>query len=633
MVVKGKGGRELSGVYAWMVFGLALCFSIYQLYFLTVGIISPWVFRAGHLAFAMAIIFLLCPVGSRGKKDGFSVLDMLFAVLSIAIFVYIAVDQQNLVSRAGVNPNTLDIIFGSLTMILVVEGSRRFFGPVLPIVAAVFVGYAYFGHFIPGDFGLPRYPLTRIISYEFSTTGIYGIAISTAATYVFLFVVFGAFLQYTGVGDVFMKLAMAFAGGVRGGPAKVSVISSALFGSISGSASSNVVTTGAFTIPLMKSVGYRGEFAAAVETAASIGGLFLPPIMGAGGFLIADILQIPYWEVVKAAAVPAILYYVVVFMLIDFEAMRLGLKGLARAELPKFKDIVKTSGHLLIPILVLLYALLIIKISPVRAGLYSIVATIVVSWFRAETRVGLKRLAEILSAGARQALNVSVATATAGIIVGVVQLTGLGLTFSSTMMSLSGTSVVLALILAMIVAVVMGMGLPITATYITAAAVLGPALIKIGIEPIAAHLFLYFFAAVSGMTPPVCVTAFAAAGVSGEDPMRVGWQSVKLGWAAYVLPYMFVFGLPLLLIGSWEATVMAVGSALLGTFGLGVAVHGVLGTRLWWGTRLVFAAGGLLLIQVGHLTNFAGLGLMAAAYAWHRFSAKKTSEIPQNEKA
>lgn len=631
MVIKGKGGRELSGSYAWIVFGTALCFSIYQLYFLTVGIISPWIFRAGHLAFAMAIIFLLCPIGRRGKKDGFSVLDLLFAFLSIAIFVYIVVEQQDLVTRAGVNPNTLDVVFGSLTMILVVEGARRFFGPVLPIVAAVFLIYAYFGHWIPGIFGLPRYTLTRIISYEFSTTGIYGIAISTAATYVFLFVVFGAFLQHTGVGDVFMKLAMAFAGGVRGGPAKVSVISSALFGSISGSASSNVVTTGAFTIPLMKSVGYRGEFAAAVETAASIGGLFLPPIMGAGGFLIADILQIPYWEVVKAVTVPAILYYVVVFMLIDFEAVRLGLKGLARAELPKFWSVIKSSGHLLIPIVVLLYALLVIKISPVRAGLYSIVATVVISWVRVETRVGPKRLAEILSSGARQALNVSVATATAGIIVGIVQLTGLGLTFSSAMMSLSGTSVLLALILAMIVAVVMGMGLPITATYITAAAVLGPALIKIGIEPIAAHLFLYFFAAVSGMTPPVCVTAFAAAGVSGEDPMRVGWQSVKLGWAAYVLPYMFVFGPPLLLIGTWVETIVAICSALLGAFGIGTAVHGILGARLWWVTRTAFAVSGLLLIQVGTLTNVFGLGLMAAAYAWHRFVTQRAPESAPND--
>ena len=625
MKLKGRGGRVLTGAYAWTVYLLAFAFAAYQLYFLTMGIISPWVFRAGHLAFAMAVIFLLCPAGRWGKKDGFSILDLLFAFLSFAIFLYIVYEMEGLVVRAGVNPNAWDIFFGTAAMVLVIEGSRRFFGMILPVVAGIFLAYAYFGHFIPGDFGLPPYPLTRIVSYQFSTTGIYGIAISTAATYVFLFVVFGTFLQHTGVGDVFMKLAMAVAGGFRGGPAKVSVISSALFGSISGSASSNVVTTGAFTIPLMKRVGYRGEFAAAVETAASIGGLFLPPIMGAGGFLIADVLQIPYWQVVKAVVVPAILYYVVVFMLIDFEAVRLNLKGLARSELPRLWHVLRSSGHLLIPILVLLYALLVIKISPVRAGLYSIVATIVVSWLRPETRVGPRRLVEILSTGARQALNVSVATATAGIIVGVVQLTGLGLTFSSAMMSLSGTSILLALLLAMVVAVIMGMGLPITATYITAAAVLGPALIKIGIEPIAAHLFLYFFAAVSGMTPPVCVTAYAAAGVAGEDPLRVGWQSVKLGWAAYILPYMFVFGLPLLLIGTWDQTVIAIGTALLGAFGIGTAVHGILGMALRWPVRLGFAMAGVLLIEVGALTNYVGLGLLGASFAWHKLVTERAS--------
>lgn len=623
MTIEGKHGRELAGLQAWLVFFLAIAFSLYQLYFLTIGVIDPWIFRAGHLAFAMTLIFLICPFRKKGKSGGFTWLDGSFALVSIAIFFYILLNYTGLVNRAGVNPTTWDIVFATATIILVLEGARRFFGAILSVVAITFLAYAYFGHYIPGRFGLPPFHASQIVSYMFSTTGIYGVAIATSATYVFLFVLFGTFLLHTGVGEVFMQLAMALAGGVRGGPAKVAVLSSALFGSISGSASSNVVTTGSFTIPMMKSIGYRGEFAAAVETASSIGGLFLPPIMGAGGFLMADILQVPYWSIVKAAAIPAILYYVVIFMLVDFEAVRTNLKGLPRSELPKLNHIIKTSTHLLIPIVVLLYALLIMRISPVRAGVYSILSTIVVSWFRPETRVGFRKLGIILSDGARQALNVSVATAAAGVIVGVVQMTGLGLSFSGGMIDLAGTSMFLALGIAMVVAIIMGMGLPITATYITVAAVLAPALIKIGVQPIAAHLFLYFFAAVSGMTPPVCVTAFAAAGVSGESPMRVGWQAVRLGWAAYILPYMFVFGTPLLLMGSTTATLIAVLTALLGCFALGAGIHGNISYKLNPVMRLLFAAGGLMLVIVGSVTNIIGVAIMGATYTWYRISLSR----------
>lgn len=631
MVIEGRHGRKLNGLQSWLVFGIAAGMSIYQLYYLTYGVIDPFIFRAGHLAFAMVLIFLICPTGGSGKMDGFSALDALFAILSAGIFFYILFNYRGLVERAGVDPTTWDLVAASTAIVLILEGARRYFGAVLPLVAVAFLAYAYFGHFIPGSFGLPPFHASEIVSYVFSTTGIYGVAIATSATYVFLFVLFGTFLLHTGVGEVFMQVAMAAAGGVRGGPAKVAVISSALFGSISGSASSNVVTTGAFTIPLMKRIGYRGDFAAGVETASSIGGLFLPPIMGAGGFLMADILQVPYWEIVKAAVVPAILYYVVIFMLVDFEAVKTNLKGLPRSELPSLTRVLKTSSHLLIPIVVLLVALLELRVSPVRAGVYSIVSTIVVSWVRPETRVGIRKLAIILSDGARQALNVAVATGAAGIIVGIVQMTGLGLTFSGSMIDLAGTSMLLALIIAMIVAVIMGMGLPITATYITVAAVLAPALIKIGVQPIAANLFLYFFAAVSGMTPPVCVTAFAAAGVSGEEPMRVGWQALRLGWAAYVLPFMFVFGTPLLLMGSLAATATAVVTGLIGCFALGAAVHGTLGRKLNPWMRLLFGAGGLALVDVGSVSDIFGFGLLAVAFLWYRFAPSQVAQSPSAE--
>lgn len=622
MEIKGRNGRKLSGRAALLIYVVAVLMAIFQIYYVSIGVIDPWLFRGGHLTFALVLVFLLTPATKHSKKTGFTPLDLLFAVLAVGVYLYLIKDLEGLNLRAGVAPSGWDIIIALLAIFLVIEGSRRYFGLVLPLVAGAFLLYAYFGYLMPGKFAIPQYSIARIASYIFSTTGIYGIALSTSATYVFLFVMFGVFLMKTGVGDVFMELAKAVAGGFRGGPAKVAVVSSALFGSISGSASSNVVTTGSFTIPLMRQTGYKGEFAAGVETAASIGGLFLPPIMGAGGFLMADILQIPYWEVARAAVIPAVLYYIVIFILVDFEAVRLNLKGITREQLPDLWQVVKTKGHLLFPVLVLLYVLLVIKASPVRAGLWSIAASIVVSWLRPETRIDIKKLADILSESSRQALNVAAATACAGIIVGVVRLTGLGLTFSSVLMSVGGSSLILSLIIAMAIAIVLGMGLPINATYITLAAVVAPALVNLDIPPIAAHLFLYFFAAVSGMTPPVCVTAYAAAGVSGEDPIRVGVNAMKLGWAAYVLPFMFVFGPSLLLAGSIGRVIISIGTALIGSFAIAAAIHGVLNKPLTMLERLLFASAGLLLVHVGNTTNYVGIAILAMTYILFRWRTK-----------
>lgn len=624
MSIKGKHGRILDGFNAKLVFAIGIIMSIFQIYFVSIGVIDPWVFRAGHLSFGLALIFMITPASKKkSPKNKFSLLDMICVVLSVLIFIYIVINLDELNMRAGVSPTTLDIIVSIVTIVLVLEAARRFFGPILPIVAIIFILIAFFGNYLPGSFRTPAYSYKRITSYLFSTTGIYGSAIATSATYVFLFVLFGEFLVGTGVGDVFMDLAKGITGGLRGGPAKVSILSSCLFGSISGSASSNVVTTGTFTIPLMKKIGFKGDFAAAVETTASIGGLFMPPIMGAGGFLMADILQIPYREVAKAAFIPALLYYIVLFILVDFEAVKLNIKKIPREELPNFKEVILKRGYLLTPVVVLLIALLGFKTSAIRAALWSILSSVIVSWFNPENRIGLKKLCHILSEGSRQGLNIVGATACAGIIIGIVQMTGLGLTLSSLIMSLGGTSIMLSLILAMIVAVILGMGLPITATYITASAILAPALVKLGIEPIAAHMFIYFFSSISGMTPPVCVTAFAAAGLAGEDPMRVGFQSVKLGWAAFVLPYMFVYGPQLLLIGETAEVVTAIITALIGAYCVALAVHGVLKRKLIIYERIIVGLAGMLLINVTSITNYIGFGLIAVFVLLYRFNLKK----------
>ncbi|MDY0236958.1 MAG: TRAP transporter permease [Gudongella sp.] len=631
MKIKGRKGRILEGNKGLIVSFFAAIMAIYQIYYVSIGMLDPWLFRAGHLGFGLVLIFLLTPANKKSPRNAFSILDAIFAIMSVIIVIYITLNLDALNMRAGVSPTTIDIFIAIATILLVLEASRRFFGPVLSIVAILFLVYAYFGRYIPGSFNVPPYTLKRIASYVFSTTGIFGTAIATSATYVYLFVLFGVFLVGTGVGDVFMDLAKGLTGGVRGGTAKVSVLSSALFGSVSGSASSNVVTTGAFTIPLMKKSGFKSSFAAAVETTASIGGLFLPPIMGAGGFLMADILQIPYREVVKAAAIPAILYYIVLFMLVDFEAQKLKLKKLSKEELPNFFNILKTKGYLLIPIFILLYALLIVKTSAIRAALLSIGASIVFSWFNADTRISPKKLFRLLSEGSVQALNIVGATACAGIIIGVVQMTGVGLTFSSMIMKIGGTSLILSLMLTMFVAIVLGMGLPITATYITASAILAPALIRLGVVPIAAHLFIYYFSAISGMTPPVCVTAFAAAGVSGDEPLSVGWQSVKLGWAAFVLPYMFVFGPELLMIGTVFGVAKAIVTALIGTYFIALGVHGIFGIDLIWYERIIGVLAGLLLINVGNFTNYIGLGLVALFFVVFFIRKSKISKVAVKE--
>jgi TRAP transporter 4TM/12TM fusion protein len=610
MTIKGRNGRVVHGRQAVFVYVISILFAVFQLYFLSVGRIDATIFRGGHVAFAFLLIFLLCPATGRSRRDGFSIFDLLFGLSSIVIYIYLIDQMEELVWRAGVAPNLPDIILGVLLLYLVIEGARRWFGPILPIVTGVFLLYAFFGRYIPGIFSAASNNPKRIVSYLFSVTGVYGSAIATSATYVFLFVMYGSFLLKTGVGELFMDISKALTGRMRGGPAKVSVISSALFGSISGSATSNVVTTGTFTIPLMKSVGYKGHFAAAIETAASIGGLFLPPIMGAGGFLIAEILQVPYWEVVKAAVVPAILYYVILFALVDFEARRLDLKTLDKEDIPSFWDVMKRRGYLLVPIVVLLYTLLIMRVSAVRAGLWSILSCYLITWVRPKERMTIPQLLETLSDGSTKVLNVSAATACAGIIVGIVQMTGVGLTFSSMLMKLGSSSLFLALFTAMFVAIILGMGLPITATYITVAAIIAPALIRLGLEPIAVHLFLYFFAAVSGMTPPVCVTAFAAAGISGENPIKIGFTAVKLGMVAYILPFMFIYGPPLLLIGSAGQIIVAIFTAIIGLLGIASGLHGIaVNLKLVHYERLILATGGFFLVNVGAATNYIGFGL------------------------
>lgn len=624
--IKGRRGRELNGWYAVTVYAIGILFSIFSIYYLAGFVFfDPWIFLAGHLTFALVLVFLLSPATSKSAQARFTVVDGVMALVPIATFIYLLVSITGLRMRAGVAPTNMDIVVAVLTVIMVLEGARRFFGWALPSVALVFLAYAFFGHYLPTAIQAPNDGPARIFSYLYSLNGIYGVSLSTAANYVFLFVLFGAFIQRTGVGDVFIDLANAIAGRYRGGPAKASVISSAFFGSISGSAQANVVTIGSMTIPMMRKLGYPNEYAAGIETTASIGGLFLPPIMGAGGFLMADILQIPYSEVMKSALVPALLYYAAILIAVDLKAGKLGLKGMPKASVPILWKVLLKQGYLLLP-LVALVVMVIRGVPIIRVGLLTSLLVCVIGLASPKVKFGVKDVFHALSGGARAALNASIACAAAGLVVGVMSMTGLGLTVESLIMKIGGASLILSLLVAAVICVLLGMDLPITATYITVAALLGPGLIRLGIPGISAHLFLYILAATAGMTPPIAITAFAAAGVSGADPMKIALNAIRLGWVAYIIPFMFVFAPSLLLIGSPGRITVAIITALMGIYAVTGGITGYLAGHLRPFERVAFVVGGILVVYPALFSDYTGIGIIVLTLAYRFFNKIRKGE-------
>lgn len=622
--VKGRKGRELTGWYAVTVYVIGLLFSLFSIYYLAgFAFFDPWLFLGAHLMFALVLVFLLSPATKKSVKDRFTVLDGAMTLVPIATFIYLLINITGLRMRAGVAPTTPDLIVAVLTVLSVLEGARRFFGWALPIVALVFLSYAFLGQYLPAAVQAPNNGPGLIFSYMYSLSGIYGQSLSTAANYVFLFVLFGAFIQRTGVGDVFIELANAIAGRYRGGPAKASVISSAFFGSISGSAQANVVTIGSLTIPMMRKLGYPNEMAAGIETTASLGGLFLPPIMGAGGFLMADILQIPYSEVMKAALIPAVLYYLAILIAIDLRAGKLGLKGLPKSSVPSVWKVLLKKGYLLIP-LVALVVMIIRGVPIIRVGLLTSLLVAVIGLASPKVKFGVMDILHALSGGARSALNASIACAAAGLVVGVMSMTGLGLTMESIIMKIGGTSLILSLLVAALICVLLGMDLPITATYITVAALLGPGLIHLGLPGISAHLFLYILAATSGMTPPIAITAFAAAGVSGANPMKIAMNAIRLGWVAYIIPFMFVFAPALLLMGHPGRISLAIVTALLGIYSVTAGITGYWSGDLKLFERAGFVVGGILTVYPSLFSDAVGIGIIVLTLGYHFLTKKRT---------
>ncbi len=614
---------------------LCILFSAFHLYTAAAGAFAPQIQRSVHLGFVLTLIYLLYPARADGDRHKLAWYDVLLAFLGAVVCGYIIWNYDIIVMEADV-PGTLDYVMGGLAIVLVLEATRRIVGLPIALVALVFLLYAKFGAYIPGMLGHRGFSFSRIISHMYLTTeGIFGMPLGVSASFVFLFILFGAFLHSTGLGKFFIDLALAAAGRYVGGPAKVAVLASGFFGTISGSSVANTVSTGTFTIPLMKSVGYRGSFAGAVEAASSTGGQIMPPIMGAAAFIMAQFLGVGYVEIAKAALIPALLYYLAVGFMVHMEAKRLGLKGIPKERLPRTWHVLREGGYLLIPIFVLIY-LLMQGYTPLKAAYYCILSTVIISavannwkaWRGAsynneseasallECNVATgKDILQAMENGGRLALGVAAACACTGLVIGVVTLTGMGLKLANTIVTLSGDSFMLTLLFTMCASIILGMGLPTTAKYIVLATIAAPAIQHFDVPVLAAHLFIMYFGILADLTPPVALAAYAAAGIARADPNATGFMAVKMALAGFLIPYIFCYNPGLLMIGATPAEIaFYVVTAAIGIASLSFASVGywVRDLHLWERIPLIGAA--IALIFPGLRTDLLGVGIMVVVY-------------------
>ncbi|HHW84131.1 MAG TPA: TRAP transporter permease, partial [Actinomycetales bacterium] len=543
-------------------------------------------------------------------------------------FLYMFLNYADLVRRGG-RPETLDVVVGALLVVLVIEAARRVTGWALPILAIAFMLYALFGRNLPGIFRHRGYDFESLMGFLYMTAeGVYGTAIAVSSSYIFLFILFGSVLQRSGMGQFFNDIALALAGTSRGGPAKVAVVASGFLGSINGAAVANVVTTGAFTIPLMKKVGYNKNFAGAVEATASVGGQILPPIMGASAFIMAETLGMPYQDIAIAAMVPALLYYLAIIAQVHLRATAMGLSGISRKNLPAVAEVMKERGHLMLPLVFLIYMLFFSGRTILFSALLTIIVTVIVAQFRKTTRMSVKEIIGALDDGARTAISVAVACATVGIIVGVVTLTGFGVKLANAIVAVGGGSLFFSLVLTMIASIILGMGLPSIPTYIITATMAAPALGQLGVEPIVAHMFVFYFGLFANITPPVALASYAAAGLSGGDPVKTGFASMRLALAGYIIPFMFVYNPALLLQGTTPLeAARVILSGILGVLLLAIAVEGHFMTKVPVILRLVIAGGALMLMSPDALTDAIGIVLAVGGVIAQSIVAKRRDEF------
>ena len=620
---KESNKRSMTGMWDYIIKGICIVFAIFQLYTATFGVLDAHLQRAVHLAFGFVLIFLLYPARASWSRKSMHPLDILFAVVSATSALYIVVNYQELVLRAGMN-NETDFVVGLVGTFMVFEAARRVVGWPMITVAFFFMVYAFFGPYIPGILAHRGVGVQEMFDHLFFTTeGIFGTPMGVSSTFIYLFILFGAYLETTGLGKFFIDIANAIAGWAAGGPAKVAVLSSGLMGTVSGSSVGNVAGTGAFTIPMMKKLGYRPEFAGAVEAAASTGGQLMPPVMGAAAFLMAEFVGVPYFDVVKAAVIPALLYYIGVWLGVHYEAKKYDLKGTPREELPSFKKLFVEKGHLALPLIVIVY-LLVSGFTPMRAALAAILLSICCASLRSSTRITFRQGVQGLIDGSMGVLGVLIACATAGIIIGVVTKTGVGLKVATALLDLSGGALLPAMFFTMITSLILGMGVPTTANYVITSTIAAPALVQMGVPVLAAHMFAFYFGIVADVTPPVALAAFAGAGIAGANPMRTGVNAAKLAIAAFIVPYIFVLAPELLMINATPLTVFYSGlTAVIGMWGASIAMVGFCQNLLNILQRAMFLVGGICMIIPGEITDAVGIGMIIAAFFWQKTNKVK----------
>lgn len=605
---------------------LAICFVAFHLYTAAFGTMPGIAQKSIHLGFLLVIFYINAMVDSEKRWE--QIFLGIMALFALGGCAYITILDENLQLRAGI-VYASDILFAILLIIAIFEACRRKMGNPLVIITLVFVAYAFLGKYIPGFLNQPGMTLKKFTSLVYLTTdGIFGSPLYASASYVVLFVLLGAIMSVSGIGDYMTNLATSLFGHMRGGPAKVAVVASGFFGSISGSPTANVIGTGTFTIPMMKKNGFEPEFAAAVEATASTGGAIMPPIMGSTAFIMAEMLGIPYTAVAKAALIPAILYFLAVLFGVDIYAAKHGLKGIPRSQLPKVRSMLKQI-YMLAPLIFLIFCMAVFNMTIVRSGLLTIIVTLVLVEINPKTRMTKEQWLQIPVQTVKSAVSVGIACAMAGIISGVIMGSGLGYRISSILTSVAGTSMLLLLVLTMVVSLIMGMGVPTTAAYLVLASLVAPTMIQLGIPPLAAHMFIFYFGCISSITPPVALAAYAGTGLAGCDPNKTGYKAFRLAFCSFLMPYLFVYNPVLLMEGGVLDILWSLVTALIGAYLLASGFEGFFFRwSLKWFERPLMILGAVMLIVPGMVTDLVGIAIIVVEFVTEFMFKRSEKFVP-----
>lgn len=605
---------------------LAICFVAFHLYTAAFGTMPGIAQKSIHLGFLLVIFYINAMVDSEKRWE--QIFLGIMALFALGGCAYITILDENLQLRAGI-VYASDILFAILLIIAIFEACRRKMGNPLVIITLVFVAYAFLGKYIPGFLNQPGMTLKKFTSLVYLTTdGIFGSPLYASASYVVLFVLLGAIMSVSGIGDYMTNLATSLFGHMRGGPAKVAVVASGFFGSISGSPTANVIGTGTFTIPMMKKNGFEPEFAAAVEATASTGGAIMPPIMGSTAFIMAEMLGIPYTAVAKAALIPAILYFLAVLFGVDIYAAKHGLKGIPRSQLSKVRSMLKQI-YMLAPLIFLIFCMAVFNMTIVRSGLLTIIVTLVLVEINPKTRMTKEQWLQIPVQTVKSAVSVGIACAMAGIISGVIMGSGLGYRISSILTSVAGTSMLLLLVLTMVVSLIMGMGVPTTAAYLVLASLVAPTMIQLGIPPLAAHMFIFYFGCISSITPPVALAAYAGAGLAGCDPNKTGYKAFRLAFCSFLMPYLFVYNPVLLMEGGVLDILWSLVTALIGAYLLASGFEGFFFRwSLKWFERPLMILGAVMLIVPGMVTDLVGIAIIVVEFVTEFMFKRSEKFVP-----